>query len=185
MEVLSLLEKLESILGASTRVPATRKALVDVGKALELLDRIREALPRDLQEAEELLARRDSILNQALMEARRIKAAADDEARARVEENEVTREAYQRAEAILNEARNRADLLLSEARREANRLVREAEEFADARIGEANRYAQEILLKLESVLSTQLATVRRGLDLLDLEQAEAPKPQASPQTAGA
>jgi len=173
MEVLSLLERLESLLGASTRVPATRKALVDVDKALGLLDRIRQALPQDLQEAEELLARRDSILNQALMEARRIKAAADDEARARVEQNEVTREAHQRAEAILNEARNRADLILAEARREANRLVKEAEDFAEARINEANRYAQEVLLKLESVLSTQLATVRRGLDLLDMEQTQA------------
>ena len=51
MELLSLIDKLENLATQSTKVPLTGKTMVGAEKLLELVDQMRLAVPRDLQEA--------------------------------------------------------------------------------------------------------------------------------------
>ncbi|MBI2936252.1 MAG: hypothetical protein HYY31_05545 [Chloroflexi bacterium] len=170
MEILGLLDKLESNVTTSGRIPATRKVLLDMDKVLDMIDQIRIAVPKDVQEAEEILMKRESVVNQALMESRRIKSDAENESRHRLEQSELVKEAHRMAEETLSDAKRRADLLLQDAQRKAHQTTQDAQGFAEGRIQESSHYAQDVLLRLEQQLSSLLNSVRRGLDTLDVVQ---------------
>ncbi|MCS7206424.1 MAG: hypothetical protein NZ951_00570 [Dehalococcoidia bacterium] len=174
MEILSLIDRLETLITSSPRVPATKKVIVDTERVLELVDHLRLAVPRDVQEAQEILARREGVVNAALLEARKIKADAEREASARLEQSEIVKQAQAKAEEILAEAKQRADMLVAEAQRKAQRILADTQATAEQRMTEASRYAQEVLYRLEESLSGALNSVRRGLDAL-----ETPVPSAT------
>ncbi|MSP78574.1 MAG: hypothetical protein EXR67_03330 [Dehalococcoidia bacterium] len=174
MEILALLDKLESTVQSSGKIPATKKVVIDGDRLLDLIDQIRLAIPKSVQEADEILMKRESVVNQALLEARRMKSEADVESRKRIDTNEVVKEANKKAEEIVSEAKRRGDMMVQDAQRKAHQITGEAEQFADGRIQEASHYAQETLLSMEKQLSTTLNTIRRGLDSL-----EAPAPMSA------
>ncbi|MFQ5859995.1 MAG: hypothetical protein ACE5IG_00410 [Dehalococcoidia bacterium] len=151
---------LESLVATSTRVPATRRTLVDPGKIRELVDQMRLAIPQDLKAAQEVLQGKDLLISQAQAEARKIREAAEEEYRARVEESEVVKGATQRAEELSQEAQQKAQ-----------RQLDQAELHAKSRIAEADTYAAQVLKRLEQQLATTLDTVRRGMDVLDTQEA--------------
>ncbi len=155
MNVTTLIEKLDDLVSSGTGVPATGKVLVDREKLSELVSQIQTSLPADLQEAQEFLQMRENLINQALTEARRIKTSSEDEARSRVKDSEVLREAGKLAEDIVVEAQQRAQ-----------RILDEADAQADARRADADKYAQATLAKLEEELSHVLTTIRRGIDAM-------------------
>ncbi|MFN3973879.1 MAG: hypothetical protein ACK4K2_01160 [Dehalococcoidia bacterium] len=171
MEILSLIDRLETLITTSPRLPATKKVILDTERVLELVDHLRLAVPRDVQEAQDILARREGVINAALLEARKIKADAEREGQARLEQSEIVKQANAKAEEVVADAKHRADMLVADAQRKAQRILADAQATAEQRVNEANRYAQEILYRLEESLSGALNSVRRGLDAL-----EAPTP---------
>ena len=120
MEILNHVDRLESLATSAGRVPKTRKVLMDLDKVLELVDQIRLDIPKDIQEAEEVLEKREALINQSLMDARRIKASAEEESRNKVDESEISSAARQQAEEVLSDAKQRADALLQDAQRKAH-----------------------------------------------------------------
>ena len=167
MDLLNLVDKLETLATTSGKVPGTRKVLLDQEKALELVDQMRLGIPKDIQEAEEILARREAIINQSLLDARRIKSSAEDESRTKVNESEIVAEAQKQSDEMLAEAKQRSDALVQDAQKKAHQTMQEAQAFADNRVEEANRYSQDTLYNLEQHLSIVLNSVRRGLDSLE------------------
>ena len=115
MNVTSLIEQLEGLVSSGTGVPATGKVLVDREKLAELVSQIQTALPADLQEAQDFLQMRENLINQALSEARRIRTSSEDEARNRVGESEVLKEARKQSDDIVAAAQQRAQRILDEA----------------------------------------------------------------------
>jgi cell division septum initiation protein DivIVA len=167
VELLALIDRLETLVTTTPRLPATKKVLLDVDRVLEVVDRLRLAIPRDVQEAQEILARREGVINAALLEARKIKAEAEREGQARLEQSEIVKQAQAKAEEILAEAKGRADMLMADAQRKAQRILAEAQATAEQRVNESTRYAQEVLRRLEESLTGALNAVRRGLDSLE------------------
>ncbi|MBI2856580.1 MAG: hypothetical protein HYX93_07025 [Chloroflexi bacterium] len=159
MELADLIDRLEKALSSGTTVPATGRVLVEKEKLAELVARIRSAIPVDIQEAQDLLQMRESLINQALTEARRIRSAAEEEARSLVKENEIAKE-----------ARKHSDELTTEAQRRAQRILDEAESQASSRRAGADEYAQIALQKLEEELTGLLETVRHGIEVLEVER---------------
>ena len=125
-------------------------------KLLELVDQMRLSVPRSVEEAQEVLEKREQIINQSMMDARRIKASAETDARNRVDESEVLREGQKRAEELIDQAQMKATRVLEQVE----------EEVINRRRG-ADEYAQEALRKLEEEVENVLGTVRRGLMVLD------------------
>lgn len=167
MDLLNLVDKLESMATASGKFPGTRKIMIEQDKLLELVDQMRLGIPRDIVEAEELMARREAIINQSLLDARRIKSSAEEEGRNKVHDSEIVSQANKRSEDMLAEAQEQADGIVMDAQKKAHRLMQDAQSFADQRFEEANQYAHETLYHLEMHLSTVLNSVRRGLDSLE------------------
>jgi hypothetical protein len=159
MELSSLIEKLEEVISSGTGVPATGRVLIEREKLAELVRQIRVAIPADIQEARDLLQMRENVINQALLEAKRIRNVAEEEARARVTENEITKD-----------ARKQSEETIEEAQRTAQRILDETDTQANARRAGADQYAQATLLKLEQELAQVIDTIRNGIEAMDAEK---------------
>ena len=132
---------------------------VDAEKLLELVDQLRVAVPQDVSEAEEVLRKREELLNQSLGEARRIRASAEDEFRSRIDDNE-----------LIQEAKKQSEKLVEEAQGKAQRILDTADSDANTRRSSADQYSQEVLYKLEQEVAGLLGTVRNGIEVLESRQ---------------
>lgn len=127
-EALGLTGILDAIAEAVTRaraMPMSSSVLVSRAELLELVERARATLPSEIVEADEVLARVESLREQATAEAERVLAAAREEAARLVASESVTRQAEAEAERIL-----------AEARAEAERMRREADDYCDRRLAD-------------------------------------------------
>jgi hypothetical protein len=160
-----LLERLESLIATGTGVPTTRKVIVDKDAILELIDQLRVAVPEEVHAAKRINAEGERIIEKANDEAGRITARAQEQA------------AY-----LIGERG-----LLERAEAEGRQIIAEAQAAADnVRFG-ADAYAAEILGSLEAEVRKALAGIEKGIDVLEIRQAElrgvdAEPPAAEPQT---
>lgn len=145
MDLLYLLEQLEDVLGAGSRVPLTSRTLVDEQELLDIIDQIRVSIPDEIKAARRLTDERDQVLADARAEADRVLRDADARAAERLAEHSLVRAAQDRA----------ADL--------EDRAMQHA---ADIR-READSYAFRVLQKLREQISTVAQTVDRGMDELE------------------
>ncbi|OKL47570.1 hypothetical protein BSR29_03925 [Boudabousia liubingyangii] len=143
---MSLLETLQELIEtASASFPMTSFAKINRAQALDLLEQVREALPRDVVNA-------DSIVNEANV----VLARADEEARVRLEDathqaDTTLESARQEAENLHEQAQQQAQDINARAQQEAERLVSEAQAEADRLIADAQANAER-LISAESVL---------------------------------
>jgi cell division septum initiation protein DivIVA len=169
VDIMFLLERLESLVATGTGVPATRKVLVDKDAVLELIDQLRVAVPEEIHAAKRINAEGERIIEQANDEAGRIIARAQEQA------------TYLIGERGLTEA----------AQAEGRRIVADAAEAADGvRLG-ADSYAAQVLESLEVEVRKALSGIEKGIDVLEHRQAELrgepeePEPARQAQDAGA
>jgi cell division septum initiation protein DivIVA len=152
MEILDLIDKLEALASSSRKLPLTGKAMVRPDQLTELVDQMRLAVPRGIQEAQEVLDRREEIITQSLTDAKRVRTAAEMESRSRVEEGE-----------LVKMAKTRADEITEAAAAKGRKLMDRIQTEMENRRSRADEYAKEVLVNLEAEVSTLLHTVRRGL----------------------
>ncbi|MCH7706746.1 MAG: hypothetical protein IIB33_06830 [Chloroflexi bacterium] len=159
IDILGIIDKLEVIVTGAKRVPMSRKLLIDPDQLMELVDQLRVTVPKDVAEADEVLRKREELLNQSLGEARRIRASAETEFRSRIDETELVQGANKQAEQIVADAQQKAQHILDMA-----------DTDAASRRSSSDEYAQEALYKLEQDVAGILSTVRNGIELLDARQ---------------
>jgi len=156
MTLLSLLDQLEEMIDSAPEIPFTGRAVIDGDQALELLARIREALPEEYRTgAQGEAAAADDAAVPPPTEAERIIMEAEAYANRLVSEHEVTQRAEEEAQRILEKARQQA---------------RELEL-------EAEQYALSVLERLESSLERTLQVVQRGKE--ELTSSEEVSPSSS------
>jgi cell division septum initiation protein DivIVA len=161
VEILDLINQLETLAGAGKKLPMGRK-LVEADRLLELVDQMRLAVPRAVQEADEVLDKREQILTQSDLDSKRIRAAAETEARNRLEESEIVKAGKKHAQEII-----------AESQAKAGRFLEQAEIELRQRRDEADQYSAKILQGLEEEVGRIHATIQRGLDALDHRRPQA------------
>lgn len=147
MDILYLLDRLETVLTSGSRIPLTGKTVVDEHECLDIIDQLRVAVPDEVKQARRMQGDRDRIIQEAEERASRIVAHAQDQASNLAEQHEIAKA----AEAV------------------ARRIVAEAEADAVERKEGADRYAADTLADLEHRLNEVLGVVRNGLQSLDSE----------------
>jgi cell division septum initiation protein DivIVA len=155
MDIVNVIDRLEALVNTSRKMPATRNRLVDAEKVMELVEQLRLSIPQDVRAAQEVLERKDAILNQSQVDARRTRAEAEEEFRTRLDQNE-----------LVVSARHKADGLIEEAEQKANRIMQQAEAESTNNRADADAYSIQALRNLERELTSVLGAVRTGLDTL-------------------
>lgn len=145
IDILSMVDRLEALVTAGTRVPLSGKIMVDEQEVLEILDQMRESIPEEIKLSKRTLQERDRIVAQAQMEAQNIIELAKEQADLLLDEK-----------GLVSEAQGHSAVLVRDAQEEAMRV----------RMG-ADNYAREILAELEDLLGKQLIAIRKGLNALN------------------
>jgi cell division septum initiation protein DivIVA len=148
VDILYLLDQLEEVLGAGSRVPLTSRTLVDEQEVLDILDQIRVSIPDELTAARRLTQDRDQVIADAQSEADRILRDAEAEAASRVSDHNLARAAELHAADIEDRALHQA----AQVRREAD------------------AYAHRVLQKLRDQIEQVRQTVDRGLAELETRE---------------
>lgn len=144
MDILYLIDELESRLTEGLRIPFTSRVAVDEEACFDIINEMRSRIPEEVRQAQKITRERERILAQAHEEAERIIAIARDRSQEVLDEQEIVKAAGARAETIIE----RAQL-------EANRIKTEADD-----------YVITVLSQLEAQLSSLLTTVRNGIKLV-------------------
>jgi len=174
VDILHHIDRLEELVGEARKLPVGGGLVLSRQRLLDLIDRMRVAVPKEVYDAREVIEKRDEVLADATAEASRIIARAKEEVEERLKETEVVKAAEERARQILAGAQERLLELSREAEAQAAGRLDDAQEAAREQMREADVYALQTLRKLETELSEFIATVRRGVDTLEKRAAERP-----------
>jgi len=126
-DVLTLLEELEELVDRAPKIPMTGKVWLDDSVILDLVDRIRAALPEEIEHAKWLLNERKRILEEAEAEANSIVNRGKSYADKMAEENEVVKQAQAYAEEMVGQAKTYAREVKSGAMQYADGLLLQVE----------------------------------------------------------
>ena len=134
---------------------------------LDVVDRMRAAVPREVEEARAILRERQTVLNKADEEALIITNRARDEAEHRLNAHDLVIEAQRRAADVMEKAATEARDLRAAARSDAAGIRSDATTQAVEQALEADRYSLDMLRRLEAQLTSIESSVRAGIDQLD------------------
>ncbi len=174
MDILHHIDRLEELVGEARKLPVGGGLVLSRQRLLDLIDRMRVAVPKEVYDAREVIEKRDEVLADATAEASRIIARAKEEVEERLKETEVVKAAEERARQILAQGQERLLELSREAEAQAAARLDDAQGAAREQMREADVYALQTLRKLETELNEFIATVRRGIDTLEKRAAERP-----------
>ena len=187
----NILDDLEASIQSANKVPGIgNKAMVDIKKLKTIYDTLSQSIPEEILEASEVIKQKESIINQAYLEAKRTKeiaqqesASINDKARGeydqKVSDSEVTRGAELKSEEIISDANEKATGIVQESQTEAGQIVDKAQTEATQRKDGADQYSKEVLFNIEERLSQVLGQVRRGIDALGDETQQEEQLQVS------
>lgn len=174
MDILHLIDRLEELVGEARRLPVGGGVVVSRQRLLDLIDRMRVAVPKEVYDAREVIEKRDEVLADAGAEASGMMARANEEVEARLKETGVVKAAEERARQILAQAQERMEELSRQAEAQAAARLDDAQTAAREQMREADAYALQTLKKLETELNGFIATVQRGTETLEKRAAERP-----------
>jgi F0F1-type ATP synthase membrane subunit b/b' len=144
MDIMYLVDRLESLVNQSRRVPLSSRIMLEEEELLALVEQLRQAIPTEIRQAKRLLQDRDRIIESAQTEADKIVSMARERAEYMINDNNVYYLAKERGEQVL-----------SDAQRDASTTRQEIEDYAVA-----------VLNNLAQQLQAQLHQVENGLSEL-------------------
>ena len=167
MDILYLIDRLEELVARAFHVPMGSGVVVHRQRLLDLIDRMRVAMPVDIREAREVLQKQEEVLAQAQEEAGRIIARAQAELEERLKDEAVVKAAEERAQQIVREGEERAQSLVRDGEAQARERLDEAEKGAQQQMEEADLYSLQTMRRLETQLNNFLNTIRKGIETME------------------
>jgi hypothetical protein len=150
LDIIFLLERLESLIATGKSLPLTRNVVIDRDEVLKQIDYLRAAIPEEVRAAKRINSEGERIIEKANEEADRILARAQEQAAFLIGERGLT----QAAEA------------------ESQRMIGAAQGDADEVRRGADEYAVQMLLSLEGEVVRTLQGIKKGIAVLDERRAE-------------
>ncbi len=136
-EVMELIDSLYSMVSEAWGVPlGNDKCIVERDKVLSMIEEIKSRIPAELSEAKRLVSARDEFIGNAKREAESIRRAAEEKARAMVDEQEIVRVARAKAEELESTAAAKSSALRNAAMEFIDDSLRRAEESVNTALAE-------------------------------------------------
>jgi len=158
VSIYRVLDKLEAYVRSGTVLPLKRRVLSEE-RLFEYIEKIRSTLPEEVGRAKLIAKDKDRVMREAQERAQAIVTDASEAHAQLIEDHEIVRRARTTAETVLREAEAKA-----------------------ARVREgADAYAAQVLVDLDTRLTTTLGSVKKGIDALAFARsAVAPAVAAQP-----
>lgn len=127
MEILEILDVLEEKVESAKNIPIVNRAIIDKEDLLASIEDIRLRLPDDLKQARWIKEDRKRILAEAQEEADAIIKQGEDKAAQLVNENAITKRAYEQANNIIASAQKNSRELRMGARQYVDKILADSE----------------------------------------------------------
>lgn len=131
MEIMEIIDMMEETIDKAPVVPLSGKILLDKEDILDYIQEMRLVFPDEVKEAKWVKGERQRILSEAETKAEEMMKNAEEKMVQMVDENEITRQAYERASVIENETRNSAAQMKAEFDQYINDMLNELERHLD------------------------------------------------------
>lgn len=141
MDILHLIDRLESLVTDSFHIPFTSNVIIPEDSFLDIVDQMRVSIPEEVKLAKRTESERERMLAQAQEEAIRQVEMAREKANSMTDEHELVEFAKERARDIEIQAQKQAQEILNET----------------------DEYIVDQLSELEEQLMKALTTVKNGL----------------------
>lgn len=169
--LLDLISMLDDIVRKAAPVPLSKKSLVDASQIDEIATEMRLVLPREIQQAQNIVADKNRIISEAKKEAEKIISTAEKQ-----------REELINSNAILQEARRRATEEINNAQQRSNVIRNYTQDFTDKMLSRV----EELMVKDVNEIRIARKTLTSGNQLQQPGQPQqqaqaAPQQQAQPQ----
>ena len=154
-DVLILLDQLEELVGVGRRMPFSTRVMVEEEEFLGLVDQIRGAVPREIRQAQRVVAERSDIITSAQHEAAKILDHARTQAEYIISE-----------QGVMNEARQRGEDYLRQVETEQRRSIGQIDEYALQQIDRVEEAIQDGLNLVMDALreaSTNMEQAKRHI----------------------
>jgi hypothetical protein len=158
IDIIFLVERLESLIANGKKLPLTTNVVVDQNAALGLIDELRVAVPEEVRAAKRINSEGERIMEKAQEEAERIVARAQEQAAFLIDERGLTQAADAQSREIIESAHGDAERI---------------------RAG-ADEYAVGVLEGLEGDVQKTLQSIQKGIAMLDDRRATLAESAASP-----
>jgi hypothetical protein len=140
VDVNAKIDELIEIVEGARAMPMSASCVINRAQVLDLLDELKRGMPEELDRARQVLADRESVLEEGRREAERMMERGRSERDSIIDNTDVSRE-----------ARSAAERILAQARREAEQTRLEADDYVDQK-----------LANFEVVLTKTIQAVGRG-----------------------
>lgn len=137
MDIMEIIDMMEETISKASTVPLTSKIMLDKEELLDYIQEIRLVYPEQLKEAKWVKTERQRILAEAEERAESIKKSAEEMQEKLIDEHEITRQAYEKAEAIRD---------MSE--RDAKDIKMDTDRYVDEILGDVEHRLDLLLRKV-------------------------------------
>lgn len=148
ISIFRVLDKMETAVRKSPRIPLTNQIMIDSEKLLGILEKMRTSLPEEMKQARWVNKENQRILAEAQAKGENIINEAKAEAARLVATSEIVRQ----------------------AKEQAARVTEEAKELAQAMKKQADDYAKGVLSGIESELSRITALVGKAKEQMQTSE---------------
>lgn len=152
MNVDSLIDELYTMVEKGWNLPLSHgHAVLDCEEVRQVLDEIRECLPKEIRQAKAIVADRSKILGDAKQEAETIVRVAQDRAKALLAQDEIVRQ-----------AQHKANELVSQSQMKTREMRKASNDYIDDLMKRTDDGLSQILAELRKVRQDIKASQRSG-----------------------
>lgn len=127
--LLDLISMLDEVVRKAAPFPLGKKSLVDVTEIDEIATEMRLVLPREIQQAQNIVADKNRIISDAKKEAEDIIRRAEQQRKELIEENSILQEARRRATEEISAAQQRSSLIRNSTQDFTDKMLARVEEL--------------------------------------------------------
>ncbi|MCX7714473.1 MAG: ATPase [Clostridia bacterium] len=137
MDIMEIIDMMEETIDKATSIPLTGKILIDKEDLLDYIQEMRLVYPDELKEAKWVKEERQRILSEAENRAETMQKNAEEKIVQMINEHEITRQAYEQANEMVNNAQTKAMEIKSDC-----------DQYADDILGDVERRLEMLLNKV-------------------------------------
>lgn len=178
-----LFEEVYNMMAAAKRVPFTERIMLDESDLANALDDLKDAIPREIKSANQVLEEQKNIVNKAYADADRIVQEAKEEAErllnvaqaeadAKLQQEEIVKQANAVAEEVKNETEQYAAEMKAAADAYAEQVKRDADEYAVTVKHDALQYADEMLVFIDQTMQNAVRSIAENRENISVEMSK-------------
>ncbi len=151
-----MFEDLFKLISDARHMPLTDKIILDENDLLNILDDLKDAIPREIKSANQVLEEQKNIVNKAYADADRIVQQAKEEAERIISVAQADADAKVQQEEIVKQANAVAEEIKTNALRYQEETKAEADSYAMQLKKDSLQYAEDMLAYLSGNLDSAL-----------------------------